>query len=150
MLGDSERCRIRGGGEMKSPDAPTAKKGFFVTHFLTVKDQVTHTITYWRRPTIACWFPSSTHLYFTCRAFCGFLDQSGDFLRMRNVHGVACACACDFDFVALGPCGIPAFKFWIDSAVVARHPHAAGSRTSRTGAPLRSSLSRVIGSSRTR
>ena len=24
---------------MKSPDAPIAKKGFFVTHFLTVKDQ---------------------------------------------------------------------------------------------------------------
>src|SRR5262245_24846115 len=27
------------GGEMKSPDAPIAKKGFFVAHFLTVKDQ---------------------------------------------------------------------------------------------------------------
>jgi hypothetical protein len=26
-------------GEMKSPDAPIAIKGFFVTHFLTVKDQ---------------------------------------------------------------------------------------------------------------
>src|SRR5215475_13791140 len=36
--GDVDRCRIRGGGEMKSPDAPIAKKGFFVTHFLTVKD----------------------------------------------------------------------------------------------------------------
>jgi catechol 2,3-dioxygenase-like lactoylglutathione lyase family enzyme len=24
---------------MKSPDVPIAKKGFFVTHFLTVKDQ---------------------------------------------------------------------------------------------------------------
>ena len=29
----------RRGGEMKSPDAPLAMKGFFVTHFLTVKDQ---------------------------------------------------------------------------------------------------------------
>src|SRR5262249_2555381 len=30
----------RRGGEMKSPDATIAKKGFFVAHFLTVKDQV--------------------------------------------------------------------------------------------------------------
>src|SRR4029077_4286763 len=30
---------LRRGGEMKSPDAPIAKKGFLVAHFLTVKDQ---------------------------------------------------------------------------------------------------------------
>src|SRR6266446_8094608 len=62
---------------------------------------------------------------------CRFLDQRGDFVRMGNVDHVTCAC--DFDFVALGARGIPAFQFWVDSAVVARHQHPAWLRSPRSG-----------------
>jgi hypothetical protein len=62
---------------------------------------------------------------------CRFLDQGGDFLRMGNVDRVTCAR--DFDFVALGARGIPAFQFWVDNAVTAGHQHPAWLRSPRSG-----------------
>src|SRR5580704_10625525 len=43
---------------------------------------------------------------------------------MRNVHAVTGAC--DFDSVALGSLGVPAFQIRIDGSVAARDEHPAG------------------------
>ena len=46
-------------------------------------------------------------------------DQSRNFRRSGDVDRMACAC--DFDCVALGSCGIPAFEVRVDGSVFGGH-----------------------------
>lgn len=53
----------------------------------------------------------------------GFFDQGCDLLGMGDVDCVAGAG--DFDFVALGSRGVPAFEFGVDGSIFCGHQHPA-------------------------
>jgi hypothetical protein len=46
---------------------------------------------------------------------CGFFDQTGSLFRSGNVDGVTGSS--DFDLMAVGSCGIPAFEVGVDGSV---------------------------------
>ena len=62
---------------------------------------------------------------------CSFFDQSCNLLRPGDVDRVAGAC--DFDFVAVGSRGIPAFEVGVDGSVCCRYQHPARFASPRSG-----------------
>jgi hypothetical protein len=75
-----------------------------------------------------CWFkflPRSRRGVFSLLAnvLCSVFDQRCNLLRVRDVDRVAGSG--DFDFVATGPCGIPAFEIGVDRSVGSGYQHPA-------------------------
>src|SRR5258706_3840011 len=57
------------------------------------------------------------------RVRCSFFDESGNLLRVGDIYRVTGAR--DFDLVAVGSCGIPAFEVRIDGFVASGYQHPA-------------------------
>src|SRR5216684_5998569 len=79
-------------------------------------------------PSILCSLPEMNEARSELQSFlpsvgCSFFDQSCNLLRSGDVDRVAGAW--DFDLVAVGPCGIPAFEVGADGSVLCRYQHPA-------------------------
>src|SRR5712664_124276 len=72
--------------------------------------------------------PGSNRLLRSVR--CSLFDQSCNLLRPGDVDRVAGAR--DFDLVAVGSCGIPAFEVRVNGSVFCRHQHPAGFASPRS------------------